>query len=822
MLAAEPVVSSSTSVLPMIALGLCAAGGLGASLVLARKKSRLETAASDRLSEMRGKTDAMSQALDALLLDRADGAAIWAGRKLHMAIGAAEPLTALPEKAGPTEIANSLAAPAFSAGLADSLQALLDEGVPFESTVNSPRSGSCRIVGRTLGGRALVSIIEGAGDGRALTADEARLRRADILQGELSESFHHAPIIAWRRDADGAPVWVNQAYIEAVEASTMDDVIENQTELVFGDEATLLSDLAARARTVGRPQTIRAATVIGGSKRTLEFKEVPVTHGTLGFATDITAQVIAADALRRQIEANELTLDRLHRGVAVFSKDLTLSYSNDAVASLWGIDPAFLQSRPSLRDVLNALRERSKVPQARNFATWRAETLDRYSKLTEAHETHWHLPNGVVLHLLAQPHPLGGILLMVEDVTDFFEMKREMVTVSAVQEAAFARLSEGVLVLGLDGRRRLSNDAFGRLWNLEPTMLEDAHIREIATLCEPLFGDEGVWSRMTEFVSGATEARGTWHERLHRSDDSVLAMAGTVLPDGATMFAFTDVTDSVNKQRALVEQNEKLEELSGLKSAFLDGIHGASQELKIPLNTIIGFSEILSQELFGDLNAQQRDYIKGVSTAANDLRLLVTGITDLAMIQADDFPFRVEMIHLKSVIDATVRFIERNVSEPTTLRVDCPDNIGEVPGDAPRFREIMHNLINAVRNDAGLDQVIEIGVRRQGNTLVLWIGAEDAELSGSIWKVLEKSLHGMDPPPLHRDGLGITLVQQFVERQGGTIGLEKNVGGTREAVVCRFLTDEALVRAASSRRRAKTESRDESDSWDDSDSASQA
>jgi signal transduction histidine kinase len=806
----------------MIALGLCAAGGLGASLVLARKKSRLETAASDRLSEMRGKTDAMSQALDALLLDRADGAAIWAGRKLHMAIGAAEPLTALPEKAGPTEIANSLAAPAFSAGLADSLQALLDEGVPFESTVNSPRSGSCRIVGRTLGGRALVSIIEGAGDGRALTADEARLRRADILQGELSESFHHAPIIAWRRDADGAPVWVNQAYIEAVEASTMDDVIENQTELVFGDEATLLSDLAARARTVGRPQTIRAATVIGGSKRTLEFKEVPVTHGTLGFATDITAQVIAADALRRQIEANELTLDRLHRGVAVFSKDLTLSYSNDAVASLWGIDPAFLQSRPSLRDVLNALRERSKVPQARNFATWRAETLDRYSKLTEAHETHWHLPNGVVLHLLAQPHPLGGILLMVEDVTDFFEMKREMVTVSAVQEAAFARLSEGVLVLGLDGRRRLSNDAFGRLWNLEPTMLEDAHIREIATLCEPLFGDEGVWSRMTEFVSGATEARGTWHERLHRSDDSVLAMAGTVLPDGATMFAFTDVTDSVNKQRALVEQNEKLEELSGLKSAFLDGIHGASQELKIPLNTIIGFSEILSQELFGDLNAQQRDYIKGVSTAANDLRLLVTGITDLAMIQADDFPFRVEMIHLKSVIDATVRFIERNVSEPTTLRVDCPDNIGEVPGDAPRFREIMHNLINAVRNDAGLDQVIEIGVRRQGNTLVLWIGAEDAELSGSIWKVLEKSLHGMDPPPLHRDGLGITLVQQFVERQGGTIGLEKNVGGTREAVVCRFLTDEALVRAASSRRRAKTESRDESDSWDDSDSASQA
>ena len=806
----------------MIALGLCAAGGVGAAAVFARRKSRTEQAAASHFSVMQGQADAMSQALDALLLDRADGAAIWANGELQMAIGAAEPLNTLKDNATPTALAEALAAPAFSAALAASLTALVDSGVPFESTVNAPQTGSRRIVGRTLGGRALVSIIEGAGDGRALTADEARLRRADILQGELSESFDHAPIIAWRRNADGAPVWVNHAYVEAVEASNMADVVEKKTELVFGDEATLLSDLAARARTVGRPQTIRAATVIGGSKKTLEFKEVPVTHGTLGFATDITAQVIAADALRRQIEANELTLDRLHRGVAVFSKDLTLSYSNDAVASLWGVEHAFLQSRPSLRDVLNALRERSKVPQARNFSTWRTETLDRYSKLTEAHETHWHLPNGIVLHLLAQPHPLGGVLLMVEDVTDLFEMKREMVTVSAVQEAAFSRLSEGVLVLGLDGRRRLSNDAFGRLWNLEPSMLEDAHIREIATLCEPLFGDEGVWSRMTEFVSGATEARGTWNERLNRTDDSVLAMAGTVLPDGATMFAFTDVTDSVDKERSLVERNEKLEELSGLKSAFLEGIHGASQELKIPLNTIIGFSEILSQEIFGDLNDQQRDYIKGVSTAANDLRLLVTGITDLAMIQADDFPFRVEPIHLKSVIDATVRFIERSVSEPIVLRVDCPDSIGEVPGDAPRFREIMHNLINAVRNDTGTEQIIEIGVRRQDNMLILWIGAESAELSGATWKVLEESLHGMDPPPLHRDGLGITLVQQFVERQGGTVGLEKNIGGTREAVVCRFLTDETLVRAALDRRRPNPESGETLENWDDTDSATQA
>lgn len=815
-------VGAETSLLPMIALGVLAAAGAAFGALGLRRSAAVENEAADRIAAAEKQTEATGDALEALLFDRADGAAIWAGQSLHVAIGVAEPLTRLETPASPNAVAELFAAPAFEARLAAAITALFQGGVPFEQTVNAPDSGSRRIIGRTLGGRALLSIVEGTGDGRALTADEARLRRADEAQIALSESFDHAPIYAWRRDADSALVWANAAYIEAVEADTLEDAVGKGSELVFGDEASVVLELAERARKTSRPQTIRTATVIGGDRRTLEFREIPVATGTVGFATDVTAQVVGAKALSKQIEANELTLDRLHRGVAVFSKDLTLSYFNDTIATLWGIDGAWLQTNPNLRDVLSALRERSKVPQARNFSTWRAETLDRYSKLTEPHKTDWHLPNGAVMHVLAQPHPLGGLLLVFEDVTDFFELKRDMATVSAVQKAALSRLREGVLVLGLDGKRRLSNAAFEELWGLSEDMLQDVHLREIAMLCEPLYGDQSVWSRMIEFVSGATEARGTWHERLNRSDGSILGMAGTVLPDGATMFAFTDVTDSVNKQQALLEQNEKLEELSGLKSAFLDGIHGASQELKIPLNTIIGFSEIMGQEIFGELNERQREYINGVTTAANDLRLLVSGITDLAMIQADDFPFRVEPIDLKSVIDATVRFIERSVPEPVSLRVDCPDTIGEVPGDGPRFREIMHNLINAVRADTGGDETIEVGVRRVDDCLMMWIGADSVDLTGASWTILEETQHGLDAPALHRDGLGITLVKQFVERQGGTIALERNVGGTKEAVVCRFLTNEIQVRAALSRQRLKTQNGAAADDWDDADSAFRA
>jgi len=821
-LAEEGGVSSAASGLPLMGLVGCAALGFGAAGFAFWRKAKVERTAKDHVAKVHRAYDTTSQALDALLLDRADGAAIWTGRRLQMAIGVAENLNDLEDDAPLDVVAGLLTAPAFSGRIAEALTALIDLGTPFEQTVNAPETGSRTIVGRTLGGRAMVSLIEGKGEGRALTADESRLRRADLLQNQLAESFDHAPLIAWRRDTEGRLVWVNRAYIEAVESSGVDDVVAQQTELVFGDDANLVLDLAEGARLSSRPKHTRATTVVGGARQILEFREIPVSNGTLGFATDVTAQAGAAEALQQQIEANEATLDRLKRGVAVFSQDMTLTYFNDTVAGLWEIDHAWLQTSPTLRDVLNALRERSNVPQTRDFSSWRTETLNRYSKLTEPYETHWFLPNGVVLHLLAQPHPRGGLLLVFEDASLIFEMKRDMATVSAVQKAAFSRLREGVLVLGLDGRQKLSNEAFCKQWNLTEKMLDGVHIREIAAMCDPLFGDQAVWTKMIEFVSGATEERGTWHEQLNRTDGKVLGMAGTVLPDGATMFAYSDITDSVNKERALREQNEKLEELSGLKSAFLDGIHGASQELKIPLNTIVGFSEILGQEIFGELNERQREYITGVSTAANDLRLLVSGITDLAMIQADDFPFRVEPIHLRSVMEATARFIERSVNDPVTLRINCPETIGEVPGDAPRFREIMHNLINAVRAETDNKHVIEIGVRRQDKTLMLWIGADGAELTSNMWDKLEDSLHGLDAPPLHRDGLGIALVRQFVERQGGTIDLEKNVGGTTEAVVCRFLTDEADVRAALNRRRPRAGNGKATLDWEDADSAFRA
>jgi signal transduction histidine kinase len=273
-------------------------------------------------------------------------------------------------------------------------------------------------------------------------------------------------------------------------------------------------------------------------------------------------------------------------------------------------------------------------------------------------------------------------------------------------------------------------------------------------------------------------------------------MASAPLPDGATMFAFRDVTDSFHKQRMLTEQNEKLGEISSLKGQFLESIHGASHELKIPLNTIIGFSDLLRQEVRGKLNDRQHEFVDNISQASNELRQLIGGIIDLAMLESDFFEFCIEAIEVKPTLVSVTDFIRRNAGDGAQITLTCPDEIGTMPGDAPRFREVIHTLVNALRNEVAATDTLEIGVRHRPDHVAIWIGCRNSVIPLSIRDIFGRNNLSNSIPQLRRVELGITLVRQFVERQGGRIAIETGEGKTREAIVCHFLRDADAVRAA--------------------------
>jgi len=790
-----------------LGLGALALATAGAGAYALNERRRRRDLATDAMQAEEARLSS-EEALNALLLDRADGAAIWSGTALQVTAGNARILETLDDPGDLLAIARTLVRDADAAGeLGGKLQALIDEGTPFESNFVGPDDRQRLISGITLGARALVTLIDAKGSQENLPRLSDRLVAAESQARTLNEGFANAPLYAWRRDASGRIDWVNRKYVEGVEAPGVDAVLSCQIELLSGDGAGIIRALARRAIETGTEVSGRHATILGGTRTTLQINETPYNGGTLGYAVDISAQVTASEALVRQMRANEETLDRLHRGVAVFNTDMRLGFANETFVQLWSLDARWLETHPTMQEILNHLREKNRLPHARDFKGWRDDFIADCRNVSDPMERQWHLPDGRAFHVIAQPHPMGGVMVLFEDVSDHYAMRRDAATVSAVYHATFSRLGEGVVVFGLDGRCRLANRAFIDLWELNGENLKSTHITDLGRRCAHLFSDRTLWSKAIAHVSAADGEREVWTETLKRTDGTVIRLSSAPLPDGATMFAFQDITDSFHKERMLTEQNEKLNEISDLKGQFLESIHGASHELKIPLNTIIGFSDLLRQEMRGKLNERQHEFVDNISQASNELRQLISGIIDLAMLESEYFEFCIEAIDIRPMLLSVAEFIRRTSGKGAAIAVDCPETIGTVPGDAPRFREVIHTLTNALRNEAGPDDVIEIGARRQGDYMTVWIGSRESIIPLSIRDIFGRNDLSSSIPQLRRVEMGITLVRQFVERQGGRIAIETGEGKTREAIVCRFLCNADSVRAAINQEREPAQAR---------------
>src|SRR5262249_18041355 len=142
-------------------------------------------------------------------------------------------------------------------------------------------------------------------------------------------------------------------------------------------------------------------------------------------------------------------------------------------------------------------------------------------------------------------------------------------TLIKVQSATLDTLQEAVAVFGLDGKLKFSNAAFSRIWDLsEADLVGEPHVRQIAATCIEKFGEQPVWEKLISSIVAGSERRRDWGE-IERNDHTVLAVALSPLPDGATLVTFADVTDRFRIETALRDRNEALEAADNLKSDFI-------------------------------------------------------------------------------------------------------------------------------------------------------------------------------------------------------------------------------------------------------------
>ncbi len=665
------------------------------------------------------------------------------------------------------------------------VEALRARGEAFAMTLTTLAGQPIEAQGRAIGGRAVLRLKDAGAVTRELVALKGRHEKSLTEIASLRTLVETLPSPAWTRDTVGRLTFVNSAYTRAVEAKDATDAVERNLELLDSSARETI----AHARNNGDgAYSGRLPAVVAGARRSFDVLEIRTDTGSAGLGIDVTEAETMRSALARLVDAHRRTLDQLPTGVAMFDADQKLTFYNAAYRALWDLDAATLDQRPTDSAIIDDLRVARKLPEQPNFREWKAELHEAYRAI-EPQEQVWHLPDGRTLRVVTTPNPDGGVTYLFHDATERLDLERRFEELIRVQSETLDNLAEGVAVFASDGRLRLHNSAFAKMWKLTPQLLaERPHIEAITTQCQPLHGDDPVWQSLREAVT-AIDSRQSLSERFERRDGSVVDCTTVPLPAGATLVTFHDVTDSVNVERALRERNEALEDADRVKISF---VHHVSYELRSPLTNIIGFVHLLADPATGALAPKQREYLDYITVSSNTLLALINNILDLATIDAGRMQLNLGSVDIRETMRAAAEGVQdRLVSAGITLDIRAPADIGSFVADARRLRQILFNLLaNAVSFSPGGATVTLLAERRADE-----VAFSVTDMGPGIPPdLLEKVFNWFETHSLgshHRGpGIGLSLVRSFVELHGGTVTIASIVGqGT--TVTCAFPTGTA-------------------------------
>ena len=232
-------------------------------------------------------------------------------------------------------------------------------------------------------------------------------------------------------------------------------------------------------------------------------------------------------------------------------------------------------------------------------------------------------------------------------------------------------------------------------------------------------------------------------------------------------------------EQALAELSRKgrqLEVASQHKSHFLANM---SHELRTPLNAIIGFSQVLRQRMFGELNEKQEEYLDDILSSGNHLLSLINDVLDLSKVEAGQVELEVASFSLREALERGVVMVrETATTHGVRLALDLAPGVDLVEGDERRLRQVIFNLLsNAVKftpeggsvvvASAQVDGEVQVSVTDTGPG----IAPDDKD---RIFEEFQQTEVGVQ----QRDGtgLGLALSKRFVELHGGRIWVESDPG----------------------------------------------
>ena len=352
-----------------------------------------------------------------------------------------------------------------------------------------------------------------------------------------------APNPIWQEDSENALCWHNAAY-----AALFKEI--HQTSVDTANPLFSNIDPAKPNRVMLKRSAQRAPDWY-------EITAVQTEGPTVFHASCINAVVAAEEAQRNFVQTLAKTFAHLSIGLAIFDRKGQLALFNPALLDLTSLSAPFLSARPTMLSFFDALRENRRMPEPKNYPSWRLEIADLIAAATDGrYRETWTLETGQTYSVTGRQHPDGATAFLIEDISAEMTLTRNFRTELEQAQIMVDATDDAMAIFSPTGVLTLCNAAFRTVWAIDPdTVFADITLRDCARIWKEscahgadrqVIDDEltGMTSDLPKELRLRLHNGSTLHcEMMHMPTGSLLVRFH--MPDGSTKAALTRKTETV-------------------------------------------------------------------------------------------------------------------------------------------------------------------------------------------------------------------------------------------------------------------------------------
>jgi PAS domain S-box-containing protein len=383
-----------------------------------------------------------------------------------------------------------------------------------------------------------------------------------------------------------------------------------------------------------------------------------------------------------------------------------------------------------------------------------------------------------------------NFVVVTRDITAQKYVEAELNSAQDQLREAVASIPEGFALFDAEDRLILCNDRFREIHPEVAELLKPGWKRADIFRAQAALGltPEAVEDPESWIADRIEKSRRPqYEEEVRRGDGSWIKINERRTPDGSVVGIHSDITGAKQREEDLLAAKIQAESSNRAKSEFLAMM---SHELRTPLNAVLGFSDIMRQQMLGPIdNPQYIEYLNDIHGGASHLLEVINDILDIAKVEAAEMVLDEEVLDIRDIVD----FCERAVAPAAkkgdiALVIAVPENMPTIRADIRKTRQVVLNLMsNAVKfTPAGGNVAVSAAVLPDGGIEIRVVDTGIGIAEADIAKALEP--FGQVDSELSRKyegtGLGLPLVKALMELHGGWFSLQSAEGAGTTASVC--------------------------------------